>query len=448
MQLPKQTGADSFTRRFTSRVLILLLCMGFFLIIVFGVLRFRGVYQELERTGEVFLHALLSGEAEPEVLKEQRGTLYLRSVDSGEEVYRVGTPKERFFLGNWALSVRDGKRKLYGRYKTTVTLYETLCEAEFVFDCSAAGKDIAVETAWFAFWYLAAAAAATAAVWFLSKATLLSISALSDRVNRMTLQNIHTNRLDVEKTEEELRELAEGINRMLDRMEAAYESQKQFVSEASHELRTPITVLQGYSSLLRRWGTEDKEVLAESVEAIEAEAKSMQDLVEKLLFLSRHERKKLPFSKERFDMSEVVREVEKEFSYMTDSRELCCPVCEPVIVYGDRQMLKQALRVFVDNAVKYTGEGDKISVSCRNKAGACEITVEDTGLGMKKEEMEGIFARFFRGDTVRGRNIDGHGLGLSIARLIIDGHAGKITVRSQYTKGSSFTVTIPRQRGR
>ena len=73
--------------------------------------------------------------------------------------------------------------------------------------------------------------------------------------------------------------------------------------------------------------------------------------------------------------------------------------------------------------------------------------MEDTGLGMRKEDLEGIFGRFFRADTVRGKNIEGHGLGLSIARLIIDGHAGKISVRTQYTRGSCFTITIPRQRG-
>lgn len=443
----KQSGAGSFAGRIARMTAAVFLCMGVFLILVFAGIRLRGVRKAFEETGEQFLADFLAEKQEDTVLQEQGGTFCLRTVDTGKEVYRVGEPEKLFFLGAWAFPEKDGERVLSGRYRTSIVVYDATCEAEFIFDCSEEGKEIAGQTAWFAVWYLVVAVLAATTVYLIVKTSLLSASKMSDRVNRMTLQNLHSNRLDPEATEKELRELAEGINRMLDRMEESYESQKQFVSEASHELRTPITVLQGYSSMLRRWGAEDTEVLTESIEAIESEAKSMQDLVDKLLFLSRHERKKLPFAKARFDMAEVVRELEKEFSYMTDSRQFECPVCEPVSVYGDRQMLKQALRVFVDNAVKYTGEGDRISVFCRNKNGACEITVEDTGIGMKKEELEGIFTRFFRADSVRGKNIDGHGLGLSIARLIIDGHGGKITVRTQYTKGSSFCMMIPRQRG-
>ena len=446
-EVSKAKGAGSFARRIARMTAVVFLCMGIFLVLLFGVLRLRGVRKELERDGEAFLGRFAAGGENVELPTERETALSLRSVDTGKEIYRVGSSERLLFIGSWAFPEEGGERVLFGRYRTTVILYDASCEAEFVFDCREDGKEIAGQMLWFGLWYLVAAVVATATVFLMAKTVLLSASRMSDRVNRMTLQNIHSNRLDPETTEVELRELAEGINRMLDRMEEAYESQKQFVSEASHELRTPITVLQGYSSMLRRWGAEDKEVLAESVEAIESEAKSMQDLVDKLLFLSRHERKKLPFAKARFDMAEVVRELEKEFSYMTDRRQFECPVCEPVSVYGDRQMLKQALRVFVDNAVKYTGDGDRISVFCRNKAGACEITVEDTGIGMKKEELEGIFTRFFRADTVRGKNIDGHGLGLSIARLIIDGHGGKITIRTQYTKGSSFCMMLPRQRG-
>lgn len=443
----KQSGVGSFAGRIARMTAAVFLCMGVVLILVFGGIRLRGVRKAFEETGERFLAAFLAEQQDNTFLQEQGGTFRLRATDTGKEIYCVGEPREYFFLGAWAFPERGGERGLLGRYRTSIVVYDATCGAEFIFDCSEDWKEITGQLVWFGLWYSVVAALAATAVYLIVKTTLLSASKMSDRVNRMTLQNLHSNRLDPEATEKELRELAEGINRMLDRMEMSYESQKQFVSEASHELRTPITVLQGYSSMLRRWGAEDPEVLAESVEAIESEAKSMQDLVDKLLFLSRHERKKLPFAKARFDMAEVVRELEKEFSYMTEERQFECPVCESVSVYGDRQMLKQALRVFVDNAVKYTGKGDRISVFCRNKNGACEIMVEDTGIGMKKEELEGIFTRFYRADTVRGKNIDGHGLGLSIARLIVDGHAGKITIRTQYTKGSSFCIMLPRQRG-
>ena len=119
---------------------------------------------------------------------------------------------------------------------------------------------------------------------------------------------------------------------------------------------------------------------------------------------------------------------------------------EPVTVYGDPQALKQAIRIFLDNAVKYTKDGDEITISCENKEGDCVITVTDTGIGMTRKDMDNIFQRFYRSETVRNKNISGHGLGLSIAKLIILGHTGKIKIRSQFTKGTSFIITLPNRR--
>ncbi len=436
----------SLTYRIAVNFAILFLAAGLFLLVFFSVMRLGSVYRECGETAEEVVYALTSGEADTGRLLPENASLTVYSAENGEEVYRLGEEVSRWHIGRWFFTRPKGEWKLYARYETPLVLYQAECKAVFVFDCTAEWQQINGEVLHFSIWYLAVAAAATAIFYVMNQAVLRPIGEMSEQVNRLNLQNIHTERLNVEGTKDELKALAAGINRMLDRMEEAYEAQKQFVSEASHELRTPITVLQGYSAMLRRWGSEDKEVLAESVEAIESEAKSMQELVEKLLFLSRHERRKLPFAKERFDMAEVVRELEKEMVYLSDTRNFRCPVCESVSVYGDKQLLKQALRVFLDNAVKYTKDGDTISISCKNRSGACEVVIEDTGLGMLKKDLEGIFGRFFRADTVRGKNIEGHGLGLSIARLIIDGHAGKIFVRTQYTKGSSFTITIPRQR--
>ena len=224
------------------------------------------------------------------------------------------------------------------------------------------------------------------------------------------------------------------------------ESQKQFVSDASHELRTPIAVIQGYANLLNRWGTKDKDVLMESIEAISNEAKFMQDLVEKLLFLSRHDKKTLKLVKIRFNMCAVVEDMVKETRLVTTNRKIESPILQNVIVYGDKQALKQAIRVFIDNAVKYTKEGDTITITCENKSGDCVIKVQDTGIGMTRKDVDNIFKRFYRSEHVRNEKISGHGLGLSIAKLIIMGHTGKIKIRSQFTKGTTFTITLPRRR--
>ena len=275
---------------------------------------------------------------------------------------------------------------------------------------------------------------------------LKPIEVMVQTANRLTVNNLNQERLNIEGTQNELKDLATTINEMLDRIEVSYESQKQFVSDASHELRTPIAVIQGYINMLDRWGKRDEAVMEESIDAIKNEAQSMQELVEKLLFLSRHDKKTLKLKKKVFEMSEVVEDMVKETTLVAKNRNICSESMEHVIVYGDEQSLKQAIRVFIDNAVKYTRDGDTITISCRNQKGDCVISVADTGLGMTQEDLNHIFERFYRSDQVRNEKINGHGLGLSIAKLIILKHTGRIKVRSQYTVGTTFTITIPKVR--
>lgn len=269
---------------------------------------------------------------------------------------------------------------------------------------------------------------------------------MSATANRLTANNLHSERLSIEGTKNELKDLANVINEMLDRIEVSYESQKQFVSDASHELRTPIAIIQGYANLLNRWGSSNPEVLEESIEAIQNEARAMQDLVEKLLFLSRHDKKTLMLNKKRFNMKTMVEDMVKETRLVASNRIIESPILEDVVVYGDKQSLKQAIRIFIDNAIKYSEDGDRVTILCQNVNGDCVITVEDTGIGMRKKDVYHIFDRFYRSDHVRNKNISGHGLGLSLAKLIIFAHVGKIKVRTQFKKGTRFTITIPKRR--
>jgi len=272
------------------------------------------------------------------------------------------------------------------------------------------------------------------------------VEVMARTAKKLTVNNLNQERLNIEGTQNELKDLAETINEMLDRLEVSYESQKQFVSDASHELRTPIAVIQGYINMLDRWGKKDEEVMEESIEAIKNEAQSMQELVEKLLFLSRNDKKTLKLKKKFFEMSDVVEDMIKETTLVAKNRVIASDAMEPVTVYGDEQSLKQAIRVFIENAIKYSNDGDTITISCRNENGDCVISVADTGIGMTQEDLNHIFERFYRSDRVRNEKISGHGLGLSIARLIILKHTGRIKVRSQYTVGTTFTITIPRIR--
>lgn len=270
------------------------------------------------------------------------------------------------------------------------------------------------------------------------------IQEMSDRANHITVNNLKQERLNVEGTRNELKDLANTINEMLDRIEVSYESQKQFVSDASHELRTPIAVIQGYVNLLDRWGKKDKEVLEEGIEAIKNEAQEMQDLVERLLFLSRHDKKTLKLNKQVCNMKDSIEELLKEAKLVAKDRNVKEILLEDVWIYVDAKAMKQAIRVFLENAIKYSREGDCIYLACEQREKYCVITVADTGMGMQRKDMEHIFQRFYRADQVRNQKINGHGLGLSIAKLIVMKHAGTIKVRSQYGRGTCFQIFLPK----
>lgn len=272
------------------------------------------------------------------------------------------------------------------------------------------------------------------------------LNQIMKQFNRITINNLEQERIGEEGVQNELKEVAITINSMLDRLENAYETQKQFVSNASHELRTPIAVVQGYVNMLDRWGAEDPEVLAESVEAIKNEAQSMKELVEKLLFLSRNDKKTLKLTKRKFDIGKMVEETIKEASLIGKGRKIEALDVDHMLFYGDRQMMKEAMRVFVENAIKYTKENDTIYIGCEESENTCILTVADTGIGMDEKDMDHIFQRFYRSDHVRNGDISGHGLGLSIAKLIVLKHVGTIEVKSQYTRGTSFRIVLPVQR--
>ena len=268
------------------------------------------------------------------------------------------------------------------------------------------------------------------------------IKNMTEITRTITVNNINT-RLDVKGTEDELKELSETFNEMMDRIERGYKTQQQFVSDASHELRTPIAVIKGYVNMLDRWGKNDKAVLDESIEAIKNETDSMQNLIEKLLFIARSDRSTLNFTKEDFRISTVLNEIEKETRMIDTTHKLYFKFYDDATIYGDKMRIKQAVRILLDNAMKYTPPGKYIMVSGYIEDEYYVIKVEDTGEGIQKHDLDKIFDRLYRAEQSRSKKISGHGLGLSIAKIIVLGHKGKIKVKSTPGKGSEFSLLFP-----
>ena len=242
----------------------------------------------------------------------------------------------------------------------------------------------------------------------------------------------------------EFKGLEDAINKLLDRMRDSYRQQARFVSDASHELRTPISVIQGYANMLDRWGKSDESVLDESITAIKCESENMKNLVEQLLFLARGINGKTQLTIKEFSLSNMIKEVVEESKMIDDKHVYSYINLEEVNVYGDMGFLKQTARILVENAAKYTETGENIELKVgRNNKGEPYFSVQDNGIGMDTEDIPHIFERFFRADTARVRKNGGTGLGLSIAKWIIDNHNGYFSVLSRKGIGTRITVYLP-----
>ena len=242
----------------------------------------------------------------------------------------------------------------------------------------------------------------------------------------------------------DLQGLEDAINGLLSRMHQAYRQQAQFVSDASHELRTPIAVIQGYAGMLDRWGKQDEKVLDESIAAIKSEAGYMSKLVEQLLFLARGDTGRNRMEFKEISLGELMEEVCEDCRVIDKSHDYRLERRSEARCSGDWDMLKQCARILTDNALKYTPEGGLICLrTYANAAGEACLEVQDSGIGVSAEDMQHMFDRFYRSDPARARQSGGTGLGLAIARWIVDRHGGHFEVLSREGLGTRMTICLP-----
>lgn len=253
-------------------------------------------------------------------------------------------------------------------------------------------------------------------------------------------QVIHTGDKDLQSIEI-------ALNSLLKNMKDNEKRQMRFVSDASHELRTPIAVIQGYVNMLDRWGKEDEQVLGESIEALKNESQHMKELVEQLLFLARGDSGRQHLNMERTDINRMVSEVWEESMMIDENHRYEFKGTESeACVNGDVAMIKQSVRIFVQNAAKYSEPGTTIKLGVSDEAGYVSYLIEDEGTGMESSDIIHIFDRFYRSDEARNGETGGSGLGLSIAKWIVDAHGGTIQVISRADIGSRFIVKFPKLR--
>ena len=242
--------------------------------------------------------------------------------------------------------------------------------------------------------------------------------------------------------DEDLASIEAALNSLLYRMQEARMQQARFVDDASHELRTPIQVIQGYANMLDRWGKDDPAVLEESIAAIKNESENMKELIDQLLFLARGDNGRQKLSMEKLDLSLVMREVWEESSMIDPDHKYDIEENEGCCISGDLAMIKQSIRIFVQNAAKYSAKGDTIKLTVKKADDRVVYIVQDEGIGIAGEELSHIFERFYRSDKARNSSTGGSGLGLSIAKWIIDAHKGTVEVLSRQGIGTRITVAF------
>ncbi|MDW4528077.1 HAMP domain-containing sensor histidine kinase [Rossellomorea marisflavi] len=259
-----------------------------------------------------------------------------------------------------------------------------------------------------------------------------------------TMEEIETSgvpkTISIEKREnDELQTMAQTFNRMISRIQGNMAKQAQFVSDASHELKTPLTVIKSYANLLRRHGVENKEIADEAIQAIHSEATRIQKMTDTFLDLADLEKENvLEISQidlvalSRSSIKQLQEVYHREISLHTDASR--------VIIPADELKIKQVIIIILDNAMKYSS--DKIDVYIEKVGDLAVLRVKDYGIGIPREEITNIFERFYRVDKARSRETGGTGLGLHIARSIMKLHLGEINIRSEEGKGTEVELVF------
>ena len=277
---------------------------------------------------------------------------------------------------------------------------------------------------------------------FLARRALKPVDEMTRKARSIEERDL-SQRLEV-RTRDELGRLAATLNAMIARLEKAFGRQRQFTSDASHELRAPLAVIEAESTLTlqrKRAASEYRQ----SLETIAQEAARMSLIIDQLLSLARADSEKEPLSFEELNLGELLKESSSDLEVLCRHKGLDLQLAQvdDSVVKGDRLRLRVLFLNLLDNAIRYTPGGGTVSVSLRREGQMAVVSISDTGPGIPAADLPHIFERFYRVDKARSRTEGGSGLGLSIAQYIAEVHGGRIEAESEPGKGSTFRVWLP-----
>ncbi len=287
---------------------------------------------------------------------------------------------------------------------------------------------------------------AFASGWVMAGIVLRPVREISSMANRITALNL-SERIPVREVDDELGVLIRTMNAMISRLQGSFEEMRLFSLNVAHELRTPLAILKGQSELALSNPPSPDET-QELVTSYLEETIRMSRIVDDLLMLAKAETGQLTMEREPVQMDRLVADLHEDGTILAGSKDLFLRLgqVDPAVVTGDAARLRQLFRILLTNALQYTDPGGEITLTCLHENTRVRVSIEDSGIGIPQESLDRIFDRFYRVDQARTRVKGGSGLGLALARWIVEAHHGSITVRSDVGKGSTFTVDLPAAR--
>jgi len=277
--------------------------------------------------------------------------------------------------------------------------------------------------------------------------SLAPVVTMSKQAEEISDRNLHR-RLQIGTATEELSRLATSFNELLGRLDRSFETMKRFTADASHELRTPLAVIRGEVDVVLAHDRQPEEY-KQSLRIVQDEAKRLSRLVDDLLSLSRADAGQRGVLVEEFYLNDLIEECCRSVQTLAAARniQLICPPLDDISYRGDEELMRRLVFNLLDNAIRYTPPGGKVSVRLDNDGYRQRIMVSDTGIGIPAEAVSHVFERFYRVDKARSRREGGFGLGLAIVKWIAESHNGSVELTSSPEGGSTFTVTLGRNGG-
>lgn len=272
----------------------------------------------------------------------------------------------------------------------------------------------------------------------ITKNTMNPVIRITKAASKISSSNLGS-RLVSSGAGDEIDKLIETFNSLFERLKYDFDRERQFTSDVSHELKTPLAVILGQINLLLRWGKDDKNQLEKSLVSIKKESKSMEAIISNLLQISRLENGKIKPNIESVDLYEMFVRLQEEFKSVAQNMKISIFDSKFSII-TDAELLHQVLTVVISNSQKYAGEDCEIKLSARKDAENVEIIIEDNGKGFAENVLPHVFERFYRGDEAHTRSFGGSGLGLSIAKVIVETLGGSIRAENSGTHGARIRI--------